>query len=407
LNTVTSRGRAVAALHFGAFLWAFASTLLGPALPLINRDLHLGYAAGGSVFTLSSAGFLTGSLVVAAASTRFGVRTLMLASTGMLLPCLYAISQVSSYPLLLTAVGLTGIAGGALTSLVNAGVSDLSANHRAAALSLLNVSFGSGALLAPLFAGAVISRTSRWTPMYQLTSVLVLALLLLAVWCLPRAAGGKAAAGPGPGSMRSLLFHRRGMLTFATVFLAAAVEWGFAYWSATYFRDVVGAGTVLAVNMVSLFWAGMLVGRLAFGGLLRRVDPHRTVTVCAATAVAASALLAANAGIGLSVAGALLLGCSLAAVIPSLLALAIDAQPHASGAISGLLMFASGGGSLAAPAIVGIIADRSSLAAAIWLFPVLALVLLVVHGTTKPAPIVRTISPPAMRPVPAESAHRE
>jgi fucose permease len=359
------------------------------------------------VFTLSSAGFLTGSLVVAAASTRFGVRTLMLASTGMLLPCLYAISQVSSYPLLLTAVGLTGIAGGALTSLVNAGVSDLSADHRAAALSLLNVSFGSGALLAPLFAGAVISRTSRWTPMYQLTSVLVLALLLLAVWYLPRAAGGKAAAGPGPGSMRSLLFHRRGMLTFATVFLAAAVEWGFAYWSATYFRDVVGAGTVLAVNMVSLFWAGMLVGRLAFGGLLRRVDPHRTVTVCAATAVAASALLAANAGIGLSVAGALLLGCSLAAVIPSLLALAIDAQPHASGAISGLLMFASGGGSLAAPAIVGIIADRSSLAAAIWLFPVLALILLVVHGTTKPAPIVRTISPPAMRPVPAESAHRE
>lgn len=390
---MTSRRRAVAALHFGAFLWAFASTLLGPALPLITRDLHLGYAAGGSVFTLSSAGFLTGSLVVAAASTRFGVRTLLLTSTAVLLPCLYAISQVSSLPLLLITVGLTGIAGGALTSLVNAGVSDLSADHRAAALSLLNVSFGSGALVAPLFAGAVISHTGRWTPMYQLTSLLVLALLLLAVWWLPRARGVSSAgpvSGSGRASMRALLFNRHGVITFVTVFLAAAVEWGFAYWSATYFRDVVGAGTVLAANMVSLFWAGMLVGRLAFGGLLRRIDPHRTVTACAATAIAASVLLAADAGIGLSVAGALLLGGSLAAVIPSLLALAIDAQPHASGAISGVLMFASGGGSLVAPAIVGIIADQSSLATAIWLFPVLALVLLLVHTrsrTTAVAPV--------------------
>jgi hypothetical protein len=38
---------------------------------------------------------------------------------------------------------------------------------------------------------------------------------------------------------------------------------------------------------------------------------------------------------------------------------------------------------------------------------VLALILLVVHGTTRPASIVRTINPPAMPPVPAESTHHE
>jgi FHS family glucose/mannose:H+ symporter-like MFS transporter len=394
-----SRTRAILALHFGAFLWAFASTLLGPALPLITDELGLGYSAGGSVFMLSSAGFLTGSLLVAAASTRFGVRTLVLTSTGMLLPCLYLTSQVASLPLLLGVVGLTGIAGGALCSLVNAGVSDLSTEHRAAALSLLNVSFGSGALVAPLFAGVVISRTDAWKPMYQLTSVLVLALLLFAAWWLPRTAANRkpADAEAGQESVRSALFSRRGVITFATVFMAAAVEWGFAYWSATYFLDVVGAGKVLAANMAALFWAGMLVGRLAFGGLLRRVDPHRTVTACAAAAIGASTLLAINAGVGISVAGALLLGASLAAVIPSLLALAIDAQPHASGAISGVLMFASGGGSLAAPALVGIVADQLSLATAIWLFPILALVLMLVHKTSRPV----VAKPPAATPEPA------
>jgi FHS family glucose/mannose:H+ symporter-like MFS transporter len=373
-----SRTRAILALHFGAFLWAFASTLLGPALPLITEELHLGYSAGGSVFMLSSAGFLTGSLLVAAASTRFSVRALMITSTGLLLPLLYLTSQVSSLALLLGVVGLTGITGGALCSLVNAGVSDLSTEHRAAALSLLNVSFGLGALIAPLFAGLVISRTDSWQPMYQLTSALVLVLLVFSVWWLPRT-GQPAAQGGAHQSVRTALFNRRGVITFATVFMAAAVEWGFAYWSATYFLDVVGAGKVLAANMAALFWAGMLVGRLAFGGLLRRVDPHRTVTACAAAAIGASILLAVNASVALSVAGALLLGASLAAVIPSLLALAIDAQPQASGAIAGVLMFASGSGSLAAPALVGIIADGLSLATAIWLFPVLSLVLMLVH----------------------------
>jgi fucose permease len=68
-------------------------------------------------------------------------------------------------------------------------------------------------------------------------------------------------------------------------------------------------------------------------------------------------------------------------VIPSLLALAIDAHPKASGAISGVLMFASGGGSFTAPAVIGAVADRSSLALAIWLIPVLAAVLFVLHLT--------------------------
>jgi len=131
--------------------------------------------------------------------------------------------------------------------------------------------------------------------------------------------------------------------------------------------------------MASLFWAGMLVGRLVFGGVLRRADPHRMVSVCTAIAVAAGALLAANAGVVLSVIGALVLGGSLAAVIPSLLALAIDAQPQSSGSISGVLMFASGGGSFMAPAIIGAAADRSSLSAAIWLIPATAAALCVLH----------------------------
>jgi fucose permease len=161
--------------------------------------------------------------------------------------------------------------------------------------------------------------------------------------------------------------------------VAAAIEWGFAYWSATYFREVVKASTVLATNMAALFWAGMLIGRLAFGGPLRRVDPGRTVTACALSAAGAGVLLACGAGVAVSVAGALILGATLSAVIPALLALAIDAHPESSSAISGVMMFASGGGSLLAPALIGIVAGHSSLAAAIWLLPVLALTLAALH----------------------------
>ncbi|SER27751.1 MFS transporter [Actinokineospora terrae] len=360
----------IATLHAGAFLWAFTSTLLGPALPLVTEELDLGYSSGGTVFTVSSAGFLTGSLVAAWVFGRFTLRTLVLASVGALLPLLYLTSLVSSLPLLLVVVGVTGVAGGVLTTLVNAGIADLTADHRAAALSLLNVSFGLGALLAPLFAGAVIAWTGAWKPMYQLTSALVLLVLLLAARSLE-----PTESKPAPG-WRVVLDR-----SIATVFLAAALEWGFAYWSATYFADVVGAGKALAANMSALFWAGMLLGRLAFGSLLRAADPHRTVTVCATAAVLASATLALNAGTTLSVIGAIALGASLAAVIPSLLATAINANPHHTGPISGTLMFTTGTGSLAAPAFIGLLAGHTSLAAAIWTFPALAALLLLIHAT--------------------------
>lgn len=383
-----SRKQSIIALHVGAFLWAFASTLLGPALPLITDELRLGYSAGGSIFTLSSAGFLAGSLLVASAFRRFGLRALVLVSAGTLLPLLYLTSLVPSFPLLLVTVGVTGVAGGALTTLVNAGVSDLASSTRAASLSLLNVSFGLGALLAPLFAGLVISRTGDWKPMYQFTCVLVLGLLLLAALSLP-ASTATATATASTNPWRALL-NRAGVIAFTTVFLAAAVEWGFAYWAATYFNDVVGAGKALAANMAALFWAGMLTGRLAFGSLLRTADPRRTVTVCAIAAIAAGVILAVNAGVVVSVVGAVALGASLAAIIPSLLALAIDARPHDSGTISGILMFASGGGSLTAPAVVGIVAEQASLVLAVWAFPVLALLLMAVHVAGSPATALGT-----------------
>lgn len=379
---VSSRRRAIAVLHAGAFLWAFASTLLGAALPLIKGELGLGYAAGGTVFTASSAGFLTGTLIVGTTSARLSGRTLLLLSTGVLVPCLYFTSQVSSYAALLSVVALAGVGGGALTAMVNAGVADLSAERRASALSLLNVSFGAGALLAPLFAGALIAHTGRWQPAYQVTGLLVLALLVLTVWWVPNRFTEHAHSsrdrvhGAAPASR---LATWRFVGVFAAVVAAAAAEWGFAYWSATYFKDVVEASAAVAANMAGLFWAGMLAGRLVFGGVLRRADPGAAVTACAAAATAAGALLAVNAGVVLSVVGALLLGASLAAVIPSLLALAIDEQPQASGRISGVLMFASGGGSLLAPAAVGALAQGSSLAVAIWLIPVSALLLLCLH----------------------------
>lgn len=392
--TGAARRRAAATLHVGAFLWAFASTLLGAALPLINQELHLGYAASGSIFTVSSAGFLIGSLLSGALSTRVSGRILLIASIGALLPCLAATAWVESYPALLTVVILAGIAGGGLTTVVNATISNLYAERRASALSLLNVSFGGGALIAPLVSGAVIGQTDEWRPLYHVTSLLTLALLVLAIWWMPRAYDEDSPDQPDEdvdqAPVRANWFTMRWALTFMAVFLAAAVEWGFAYWSATYFRDVLGSSAALAANMVSLFWAGMLIGRLAFGGLLRRADPYRMVSVCAWSAIAAGTLLAANVGVAFSVVGAVLLGGSLAAVIPSLLALAIDKNPKASGAISGVLMFASGGGSLTAPAIVGAIADRSSLALAMWLIPALAAALLVVHlagGDSRTSPL--------------------
>lgn len=78
-----------------------------------------------------------------------------------------------------------GLAGGLLTTLANSGIGDLFVEGRGAAPNLLNVTFGLGAVVAPLYATGVLALGGGWRPVYALTAVPMVALFVLAALTRP------------------------------------------------------------------------------------------------------------------------------------------------------------------------------------------------------------------------------
>lgn len=168
-----------------------------------------------------------------------------------------------------------------------------------------------------------------------------------------------------------------GLIGFCAVF-AEGVS---ADWCAVYLRDVADAGPGIAASAFSAFAATMAAARLLGDRAVRAYGPVRSVRiggtagVLGAAAVALAGTLDAAAA-PVAIAGFALLGMGIAVVVP-LAFTAAGQGPSPERAIAGVATIAYGAG-LAAPGLVGAIAQAASLPVAFAL--VTALVAVVAFG---------------------------
>jgi MFS family permease len=141
------------------FLFGIAAALLGATLPLLSEKLQIGLARVGTLFLLMNACMLASSFALGALQDRFGMRPPLVAGPLVVGAALLVCRAESYAPAL--AVALLGTGGSALNGASNALVADLHADPAAksAALNLVGVFFGFGALFIP-FAIGLLLRTA-------------------------------------------------------------------------------------------------------------------------------------------------------------------------------------------------------------------------------------------------------
>jgi len=140
------------------------------------------------------------------------------------------------------------------------------------------------------------------------------------------------------------------------LFLYSGTESALGGWLSTYAKRMPGTGELWAV-LPSIFWSGILLGRVAAPSILSRVSTARLLIVGMSGAVAGTALLVASEGM-VAIAGATaIVGLSMAPIFP--LVVAQYADRTGGGAASGLLFAASGLGGSAIPPMVGVVAGAS------------------------------------------------
>lgn len=350
-----SAARAVAILHAGFVLTGIVTTLLGPILPILSARWHLSDSRAGYLFTSQFAGSIIGVSLSSALLPRTGFkRTLALAYILMALGV--GVLMSGSWLAGMGSVFSYGLGLGTSIPATNLFISDLNPTRRSAALNILNLAWGAGAVASP----ALTALALRIGNPQLLFSGLAAAALIMAVACASVSAIEAPSAGEPPVVTGSSPWRSRYIPVLALMFfLYVGTENAVGGWAATYAKRLSlhpGGSWVLAP---SFFWAALLLGRAIAPTVLRRVADLKWMVAGLMVAACGIATILAARTLPIIFLGFSIAGFGLAAVFPITIAALSHCFGTAAERVAGA-MFALGGlGGAGLPWLVGFASERS------------------------------------------------
>lgn len=366
----TLRARATLAVACGLLL-AFGIIIagLGPTLPDLARHTARSLKALGGVFTALFVGAFVAQLVVGPLNDhlgqRGGQRWPLLAGALLLALGTLGMTVSRSLPLLLCCAAMAGVGQGTLVITAHVLVAGLFPKRPAAALNLMNVFFGVGAVTGPAVAGLALRHLGSALPALWLGAGVLLALALLipfvAVPSRQAPAQDRAA-----GSVRvygAPVLWILGILLFAYV----GVENAMGGWTATYLERATGMAPDRAALVTAGFWLALTCGRLVGAALGTRVSPAALLRISLGGSVAGGALLVIGSGLVPSVAAMLLLGLCFGPVFPTAMAITTATFARASGTAASMVVALGNGGGAVLPWLQGALLAEHGPRAGAWL----------------------------------------
>ena len=346
--------------YAGMFVFGIVMALLGAIMPVLSSRLSLGLDDIGTLFLVTNASMLTASLVVGPAMDRFGMKAPLALGSMLVAAALLSIATVSRFPGLLAAVAAVGFGGGALNAGTNTLVADLHQDpvRKAAALNLLGVFFGFGALMLPFSIGALLSRAG-FDGVMAVTAALCAGTGLLAFtlrFPAPKQAKGWPLADMGRFLRLPLV------LTLACLlFFQSGNEFLLGGYFATFLTQELTVPVERASYLLASYWAAIMVSRLLLSRVLLRLGPHRIVLGSALVAAAGALIVASADSTAVALAGILLTGMALAGIFPTVLGVAGAAFRDRSGTVFGILFTVALTGGMTLPWLAGHLAASTGL----------------------------------------------
>jgi FHS family glucose/mannose:H+ symporter-like MFS transporter len=363
-NTVLS-----SAAYAGMFVFGIVMALLGAILPSLASRLEFHTADIGTLFLAMNAAMLVSSMVLGLAMDRFGMKPPMALGPLLVAAALAMVVRAQAFAELLPAVVLLGVGGGALNGATNTLVADLHDDPRrkSAALNVLGVFFGFGALFLPFTLGALL----RWFPVSSL-------LLAAAALCALAGIFATLLRFPAPKQSQALpvadmpRFLRSPLvLVFAfLLFFESGVEFTLGGFISTYLAKDLAVTSVATVSWVLAgYWASLMVSRTVLSRVALGSEPYRILAFCAAGACAGAVLAAVAPAPGFAALAIVVCGWSLAGIFPTALGIAGARFQSHSGTVFGILFTVALAGGMTLPWLAGRIGGAAGLR---WVFGMVA-----------------------------------
>lgn len=292
-------------------------SLLGSAWPLMSRSFGSPTDAAGLLSIGISLGIIVSSLIAYRLVHRFrfgGAAVIGLASMTAAIAC-YSLAK--SYWFALACSFPLGFGSGILQTLFNEYVSQrYSAQH----MNWLHGAWGIGAVAGPLIVAAHSAIPEGWRISYGVVALFEALLLAAIIWTRKKWSVESTPMPARKEPRRHPAKALRGKVwVVLQFFLYCSVENAMMLWGASFLTEAGGSTPGAAARGVSMFFAGITLGRFLGGVLAKRIRGGRMIALSVGGAAALDVALLLLCGTPAAPVLLLLLGCCMAPIYPELL----------------------------------------------------------------------------------------
>ncbi|MGO9310486.1 MAG: MFS transporter [Spirochaetia bacterium] len=359
-------------------------TIVGATLPRMLAEFSWSYTAAGAVIAAGSLGDLASSFTCGVLLERIGPKAVMAGGLVLQTLALAFFAATPSVVLNFILSLLIGLGQGAIDVAVSYSVARIQKRGESHPMSIMHSAYAIGSVAGPVVIGLIIRSGLHWQAVYRgvagITALMGVVMIALPFRRIAMARGDATPEVEPGGPARRPMFY----LAAAILFLYVGLEFGSSRWIGAYFVNVLGSPASVGAFMVSVFWMGLLLGRLGIPVLFRKVD-HGVLLLSlslAATASVAFSILVRSplvSGIGFFVAG---LGCS--AIFPLVMTIVGHYFRKGQGKAVGFAATGGAVGALVFPFAMASVSEAAGLRNGFWLYVVVGLAMSAVAAMTVP-----------------------
>ena len=328
-------------LYFVNFLIVgMALSVLGPALTDLREQSGADIADIGILFVGLSAGYLVGSFTGGRLFDRFNGHRVLAGSLVVLGIGLALVPAFDELDALFATFVLIGFGGATCDLGCNTLLMWELGAGSGRAMNLLHLSFGIGALVAPLVVHIGLAFATRTA---------ALGCAVLAVWALRSLAPSRPTQRREEHTDTTLSIL---LLLFLFCFVYIGLEFGFAGWITTYGEEI-GFTELAATWLTTVFWLGLTLGRVLASAIANRVRPDTILyTACAASVAVAVVMIVGGGNTAVVWTATAMMGLAAAPQFPGMITLA-ERRIHMSGSATSWFVGGAGAGGLVFPFVIG------------------------------------------------------
>ena len=369
-------------ITLGAFISlgfvGMSRTFLGTALPSIRYSLELNILQAGTLTALLQLGFSCAVFVGGPVSDVFKKRSVLMLGCLLLGIHLLMFAYADSLWFAFAAVGFIGVGGGLIESGSNPLLVQLYPGRETAVLNMHHFFFAVGSLLGPLIMGAILTRSISWRWGY--TGFGVAALLTLFVLSIPRIPTLPGKGGFEMKQMARLMADPMFLAFFLIIFLNSGVQNGIGFWMVSFLKETKQLPIALASLSLSFFFASLAGGRLLSSYFITRFHEAFYLTALL-TLLFINLLLSILAPGAWTILFFALCGFAHSGVLPCLLGVAGRNYSDFPGTAMGLLVTATGLGSVLVPWLMSLVSQFTDLQTGFLSLEIFVAIALVLMGT--------------------------